>query len=439
MEKLVAGSAVVDITPRTPQFLFGYPSPDRYSTGVHDPLLSSALYLSDGHTELMFIANDVGEISKEIATQVRTRIAELTPLPVECVMVTTTHTHSAPLIDERTSFLATGEGIKADPEYVRQLQDGIVAAAQRAYQEAQPARIGLAVADGTGVGTNRHDPSGPSDPEVPVLMVQTADGQHNLACMVVYSMHPTVLHEDSTMISGDFPAFTRQYLQDNLLGDNCPVLYHIGPAGNQSTRHVISANTFAEAQRLGEMLGRAIARVIPTISYTADATLKCRRRQVDLPRRRLPSPEEALAQLHRSQQVMLNLELGQAPRATLRTAECDLIGAEAALRIARAATEGRLDEIYDLTLPAELQVFKVGPWTFVGWQGEVFVEFALAVKAHHSNTYIISLANGDLGGYVVTPEAARQGCYEAFNTLLDPRAGEVLVRETLDLLATMEQ
>ena len=49
---LTAGSATADITPDRPQFLFGYPHVRRYSTGVHDPLLSSALFLSDGRTRL---------------------------------------------------------------------------------------------------------------------------------------------------------------------------------------------------------------------------------------------------------------------------------------------------------------------------------------------------------------------------------------------------
>ena len=68
-------------------------------------------------------------------------------------------------------------------------------------------------------------------------------------------MHPTVLHEDSTLVSGDFPAMTRQYLQEHVLGADCPVLYHTGPSGNQSPRHVTRANTFDEAERLGGLLG----------------------------------------------------------------------------------------------------------------------------------------------------------------------------------------
>ena len=46
--KLTGGAAAVEITPKDSQFLYGYPHVERYSTGVHDPLWTSALYLSDG-------------------------------------------------------------------------------------------------------------------------------------------------------------------------------------------------------------------------------------------------------------------------------------------------------------------------------------------------------------------------------------------------------
>jgi len=58
-KKFKAGAAQVDISPEDSQFLFGYPHVKRYSTGIHDKLWSSALYLYDGKTEIMFIANDI--------------------------------------------------------------------------------------------------------------------------------------------------------------------------------------------------------------------------------------------------------------------------------------------------------------------------------------------------------------------------------------------
>lgn len=58
-KNLKAGAAAIDISPEDSQFLFGYLHVKRYSTGIHDKLWSSALYLYDGKTEIMFIANDI--------------------------------------------------------------------------------------------------------------------------------------------------------------------------------------------------------------------------------------------------------------------------------------------------------------------------------------------------------------------------------------------
>ena len=78
---------------------------------------------------------------------------------------------------------------------------------------------------------------------------------------------------------------------------------------------------------------------------------------------------------------------------------------------------------------------RIGPWSFVGWPGEAFVEFSLQVKASHRNCHAISLANGELQGYLVTEEAVGQGWYEAMNSLFgNPEAGMALVGATLELL-----
>ena len=86
-------------------------------------------------------------------------------------------------------------------------------------------------------------------------------------------------------------------------------------------------------------------------------------------------------------------------------------------------------------MPAEIQVIHIGPWTLVGWPGEVFVEFALRVKRHHPQTFVVTYANGELQGYLVTESAARDGGYEAANALFkSPESGKLLVDETLKLL-----
>ena len=120
----------------------------------------------------------------------------------------------------------------------------------------------------------------------------------------------------------------------------------------------------------------------------------------------------------------------------MRAAECDWFGAEETLVLARAAADGRLAGAIALMMPAEIMLVRIGPWCFVGWPGEAFVEFSLKVKSRRPNCSVISMANGELQGYLVTEEAVRRGWYEAMNSLFaSPEAGTMLVEKTLELLA----
>jgi len=436
---LTAGAAAAEITPQKSMFLFGYPHVPRHSTGVHDPLWSTALYLADGRMEAMFIANDIIFISKASAGRVRRRIQADIGVPAANVMVSATHTHSGPITVDYISNEADAIVPKADPEYLRFFESQMVAVAVAARRAAEPAQVGLALGDSTGVGTNRRDPAGPADHQVPVLLVRSADGGRNLAAMVVCSMHPTVLHEDSTLISGDFPGLARIHLQHSCLGGDCPVLLHTGPAGNQSPRHVTKGNTFEEADRLGQVLARAVEAALPHVRWADDPALWCESEFLDLPRRTFAGVDEAEETLALVRKRLDDLRAAGAPRQEVRTAECDWFGAEETLTLARAAADGRLDAATKTCLPAEVQVIAVGPWAFAGWPGEVFVDYALQVKARSDNAFVISLANGELQGYIVTEAAADEGGYEASNALFAPAAGGMLAEKTVEILSRRRQ
>jgi hypothetical protein len=429
-----AGAAQVDITPRDSQFLYGYPHVRRYSTGIHDPLFSSALYLSDGKTETVIVANDIIFVGKALVKETRKRISEATKIPSANIMITATHTHSGPVTVDYISSERDPVVPKADPRYLSLLQEGMISAAVRACGNSAPATVDLSVADGTGVGTNRRDPSGPVDPETPVMAVRHANSSGYIACMLVFSMHPTVLHEDSTLISCDFPGVVRRYLQSNYLGEDCPVLYHTGPAGNQSPRHVVRGNTFAEAERLGTILGKAAGAVLTGMDFSGSYPLKCIRAFLDLLGREFPSVEDSRKKLVDAKKRFEDLKQTRGDAREIRTAECDWFGAEETASLALAARDGRISAYYDACMPAEVQVIRIGPWSFVGWQGEIFVEYALAVKRKFQDTFIISLANGELQGYIVTEEAAFEGGYEASNSLFKHESGNMMVEKTASLL-----
>ncbi len=430
------GAATVDITPQGSVFLFGYPHVARYSTGVHDPLECAAFYLEAESGRALFLANDLIFFDRDYVAEIRRRIFDATGLPPEAVMVSATHTHSGPVMTNNLSNAADSVVPQADTAYLQWVADRLVLAARTAIDSAEPSELGLVVARAEGVGSNRHVVAGPSDPEVPVLVARSLATQRPVGCMVVYGMHPTVLHEDSTLITADFPGFTRRWLQSQVLGQGCPVIYHLGVAGNQSPRHMTRANTFAEAQRIGETLARSIAQAMENIAYEPIDTVIARRAMLDIRPRSFPSPAEARDTLARTRAHFEQLRADHAPRQDVRTAECDVFGAEKTVLLAEAVADGRMAEAARTASPAEIQVIQIGPWRFVAWPGEFFVEHGLALKARApSGTYIVTLANGQLQGYIATPEAVAKGYYEATNAIFSVDNGPRFVEETLALLA----
>ncbi len=431
---LIAGAAQVEITPEDSQFLGGYPHVERYSTGVHDALWSSAIYLSDGETELIIVGNDILFVPNEQCSNARQRIEDQTGVPASNILISATHTHSGPMTVNNLSNLRDKSVPPADPRYLQLLEDRMVEAACKAVELKQPARLGLAVADATGIGTNRRDPQGPADMEMPVLLIQNTDGSRNLSAMLICSMHPTVMHEDSSLVSGDFPGMARIFLQDHVFGKECVVVHHTGPAGNQSPRHVTQSNTFEEAIRLGELLGRAVAKVIPDIKFSNQIALGVMRGFVEMPARKFPKVEDAEHVQQAAKKKLDRLRADGAPQTEIRTAEVDWFGTEKALTLARATADGLLDEVARSVMPAEIEVFSIGEWRFVAWPGEVFIEYSLKVKERLPNTFIISLANGTLQGYIATPEAIAAGGYEAFSGIFAPESGQMLVDKTFKII-----
>ncbi|MFZ1935431.1 MAG: hypothetical protein WCB27_02725 [Thermoguttaceae bacterium] len=187
------------------------------------------------------------------------------------------------------------------------------------------------------------------------------------------------------------------------------------------------------------MLGQAIGNAIGSIDYASDVCLGCDRAFVDLPARKFPTAVEARRQVAATAERLEKLREAKADRGEIRTAECDWFGAEETLALARAAEEGRLQAAIDSVMPAEIMLTRVGRRVFAGWPGECFAEFALKVKAQFPDCCVISMANGELQGYLITEEAVQKRWYEAMNSLFaSPEAGMILVNVTLEMLRSQE-
>jgi hypothetical protein len=85
---------------------------------------------------------------------------------------------------------------------------------------------------------------------------------------------------------------------------------------------------------------------------------------------------------------------------------------------------------------SEIQVLRLGDIYILGLPGEVLVEVGLAIKkqAGVEKLFIVTLSN-DAIGYVCHGEAYDEGGYEpAGATNLAKGAGEIMIKEALDLI-----
>ncbi len=326
-----------------------------------------------------------------------------------------------------------------DHDYLEKLKKRISEAGIKAVGNAEAAEIAITSTEISGVGRNRHNPSGPRDPEAGIIIVRNAATKAIEAISLIYCMHPTVLHEDSKLVSSDFPGYTREYLKSRF-GKNITVLYHTGPEGNLSPRYDVKGQTFAEAERLGNLLGNYVAEKIDLLTdanFESGPFIGAARRTISPVRRKLPDTKTARENLELRQSEFARLKSENAGHGPVRTAECSVFGAEETLFLAQCAENGALEAVLKNYTEVEIKVLCIGNTYIATFPGEMFVEYSLQLKEEvPKKTFAICLANGEMQGYIVTENASG---YEADNSLFMPETGKIMVKTALELISEYEQ
>jgi hypothetical protein len=414
-------------------FLVGYPHVPRISTGIHDPIFATAFYLANNRQALLTISVDVCYVTVETSRACRQAISQATGIPRQNICISATHTHSAPLTCDILSWHNDPIIPPRDPEYMAFFERAIIEAGIAATESAVPARLAITRTEAHGVGRNRHSPDGAMDHEVGILYAQRADTGAPLAALLIYGMHPTVLHEDSKLISSDFPHYTRRQLEELFPG--LTVIYHNGACGNLSPRYEVFGQTFAEAERLGRALGSAVASALKALrpdDFLDAATLGAKSAFVRLPARRLPTLPVAERELAQALARYETLKAANAGHGPVRTQECVTFGKEFVVRVLRT---GQWAETLQRYTPTEVQVLRIADTFIAAWPGEIFVEYGLRLKQRApGRVFVVTMANSDLHGYVTTPAAEAAGCYEAGFSSFRPAAGKLLVKTALQLM-----
>ncbi|MFM7249395.1 MAG: PVC-type heme-binding CxxCH protein [Planctomycetaceae bacterium] len=232
---LRAGAAAVDVSPRglgpdRPAIVAGGFLEARADT-VHDPLFVKAIVLDDGGgpaggeaVRLALVVVDSCMMPRALLDEAKRLAAERTGIPRECMLISATHTHSAPA--------AMGcLGTRVDAPYAAVLPEKIAEAIASANDRLEPAAIGHAAVDDWQHTHNRRwvrrpetrivdpfgnptglahmhpghlsreviGPSGPVDPQLSVVSVRSAAGRP-LAVFANYSQH----YFGSPAVSADY-------------------------------------------------------------------------------------------------------------------------------------------------------------------------------------------------------------------------------------------
>ncbi len=219
-----AGAAIVDITPTKLPVLVNGGMYSKSANKVRTPLYARAIALDDGRRRLAIVVVDTCMMPRPLLDEAKALAAAKTDIRADRMLISATHTHSAP------STIAC-LGTDADPVYVPFLREKLAQAIAAAEANLEPARVGWAVENAAEYTALRRwvrrpdriakDPfgnntlraqmhsaknwddvtgeSGPEDPDLSLIALQARDGRP-IAVLANFSMH----YFSDTPLSADY-------------------------------------------------------------------------------------------------------------------------------------------------------------------------------------------------------------------------------------------
>jgi hypothetical protein len=375
---------------------------------------------------------DVLGLDANFVHRVRHLIKSRTGLAKEAVMVSATHTHSAPVTV--STFFNPGETL--NQAYMNRLASAIDEAVARAWETRTHARVGVGSGRVSGIGRNRRTADHlPVDDEVGIIKVVSLDGRPR-GVLINHACHPTVLGPDNLLMTGDFPAFAIERIETEL-GAGSFALFVNGAQGNISMGHsselsaigiITPGRTFERAEELGHRLAEVVLAALPTIPVFDDLPLSASSATIHLPFNRYPPPAETAAALLAAQSALDTLERSGAAPGQIGPAKTRRL--YASIRNFYAAEAQALPDGH---IPTEVQGIRLGSALLVGVPGELFVEIALRIKQETDHPlFIMGITNGYMG-YLPNRDAYRAGGYEVVSAKVTEAAEDLLVGAIHDL------
>ena len=454
------GFSKVDITPPLNSLMCGQLFEYR-SKGVESPLFASAMCIDDGQTPLLIVSCDVLMIMNDKCASICQKASEVTGVPVDNIMVCTTHTHSGP-------YTIDVFGSSADSEYLEILESGIVESLQQAFKSRKDSH--LTIADGRleGWAFNRRflmsdetiqthplkcDPEivkaeGPDSSHLFVFAAEDVDGKP-IGTAINFGCHATVMERSNELISSDWPGKMSEFVASEL-GDSAVSLFLQGCCGNICQVNSLDDSRTEVGQQWCEKMGKAIGQkaldILKTEAVQADGPIRIFTETIEIARRAIDLELLDWAKKHKeiTSEIPLLDNYGavrydeiQPPTISLnqlfKTAHWENMYANEIKTLDKLRSE-------QPNMPLKLKVIAQDNWAMVALPAELFVEWGelIVQKSPFEHTCVVELANG-WNGYIPTKEAfTRKGGYETkevTSTMLIPEAGDIVVEAVLKMLA----
>jgi hypothetical protein len=415
---LRAGAATANISPALGASLAGGMT-DRKCTDVHDELLVRCAALESGSTRMLLATIDSCMVPRTVLDTVRARISRENAVAPEFILISSTHTHSAP--PAMHLFQSMPEA-----RYLAMLESRLADAARMAFTRLRPARIGAATGSEPTLVNNRRffmrdgaipadpfgrrddkvlmnpnlqsaslgNPAGPVDPGHPVLAAVDTAGRP-IWIYASYALHYAGFNPGTHASADYFGAWSRRV--EAACNSDCVALLANGCSGNINAivyaANYPSRNDYTFIERVAAVLAIETLRVLKTIEFQDALSLAATLEHVELGTRR-PGAEELRAAIQR---------VGENPGNTFKD-RADIYARETVF-LSR----------YPASIHVPVQTLRIGTTALATFPGETFVELGLAARkaSPHKNTFTISIAN-DACGYIPTTEAFDLGGYETW-------------------------
>lgn len=453
--ELQVGAASVEITPPKAVALWGQFGL-RLSTRPETPLTANVVALRSGDATTTFVSLDLLQLPEVFVKAVRDAVAKKDgSIKVENIVLTATHTHTAPVLQPGTPGIPANEQTMTVEETIAYLADKISDGIVAAWKDLAPGKMSYGL-DRNSIGfsrravyangsakmygnTNQPDfvnLEGMDDDDVGSIFFY--DRQDHLMAIIVNVACPSQVVESRSSVNADYWLPVRNNLKARY-GQAVVVLGWGSAAGDVSPRPLVhkAANARMRALRGIDELQEVARRIDISVSQTFDAVQKEK------------SPEPVL----RHTAVTLQLPLSKISEAQYREAQAaykkvlEEVEKDPACepRVAFMARNWHYGVVkrYEqqqrdpaATYPVEIHVVRLGDLVVCSNPFELYCEYGIRIKARSPATQTFIVQMSGFGSYLPTERAQAAGHYSAIpqSNIIGPEGGQMLVDKTVDII-----